>query len=388
MGGGGSPKYPPPSEEELALQRSQNQLLQQQMAMIQAGQQEQNLIAPYLYQQMGLKPTYDASGKMTGFEELPGFAEQQQQARDIQGLTLDFSKQQLDYSKQQLGIQKEQGTRFAEQQRIQELLNPFTYEAMGVTPKYDEAGKIIGFDKAPITPEQERAKQLTQLEQERAIAALKGELPIDPTTTRELGQQEQTLRATLAKQLGPGWETSTSGREAMERFGQTKAGVLAGAQRGELTLAEQLGSAREASGFARDAYRQALLRGNPLQAPQAGQAYGVNPGSAAASWMDAQKSGLGQLAGRQFAAASQLGGAYSGTAQNLNTLGQWRGQQFQSNVAKSQQEAQEQQTYGAAAGAVASVAAAAALISTRRAKKDITPTTGARSLRLILEGAS
>jgi hypothetical protein len=376
MGGGKAPKYPGPTAEELALQSTQNQLLQQQMAMIQSGQQEQNLIAPYLYQQMGLKPTYDPSGKLVGFEELPGFAEQQQQARDLQGL-------QMDWAKQQLGLQGEQAKSAQEQNRIQQLLNPFTYEAMGITPKYDETGKIIGFEKQADTPEELQAKEIQRLMGERSLAALKGELPIDPTTTRELGQQEQTLRATMEKQLGPGWETSTAGREALERFGQTKAGILASAQRGELTLAEQLGAGRESTRFAEQAWQQGQLRGNPLQNP----ALFGSGGPAVSDWMAQTRAGMGALAGRNFQSAAQLGSAYGGIAQNLNTLGQWRGQSFQSQVAKSQQQAQEQQTYGAAAGAVAAVAASAALISTRRAKKDISPVTGARSLRLILESA-
>ena len=359
MSGGKSPKYPAPTAEELALQRTQNELLQTQMEMIRSGQLEQNMVAPYLYKQMGLIPSYDASGKLTGFTNDPEFEKQQT-------LTREFQRQQME-------LFGEQTEAMREQQRLQNLLNPFTYEAMGLKPITDAEGKITGFEKRALTEDETRRSEIEKLQNERAIAALKGELPIDPTTTRELGKQETNLRDTLRRQLGAGWETSTAGQEALQRFGETKAGVLSAAQRGELTLAEQLGQAREATSTQRDMWRQSQMRGSPLPQPN-------YQGDFASS----QFQGLNALSGRNFQRAGELASVYGGVNQNLQTLGNWRGQQFQSDVMKQQQKAQEQQQWGAAGGAVAAVAAAAAIISTRRAKKDISPSTGAQSLRDIL----
>lgn len=111
------------------------------------------------------------------------------------------------------------------------------------------------------TPERERDKEIRGLMQERSLAALKGELPVDPALERSLKEQETELRNRLVQQFGPGYETSSAGIETLGEFYRTSEGLREGARTGQLTLAEQLGLTREQQemfrrGTAQDVFRQ------------------------------------------------------------------------------------------------------------------------------------
>ena len=134
-----------------------------------------------------------------------------------------------------------------EQVRREDLLAPLLYESIGLTPQYDEEGRVISFAKA----EDPLAAQREEIEAgflERTLAAQRGELPIDPALRGRVEQEELTLREMLAKQIGPGYELSTPGSERLSDFFRAREELYSGASRGELALSEQFGLAREMSG--------------------------------------------------------------------------------------------------------------------------------------------
>ena len=92
---------------------------------------------------------------------------------------------------------------------------------------------------------------------ERTQAALSGQLPVNPALLSDLAENERTLRETLRRQLGPGFETSSPGIESLGEFGQRRSELLESARRGDLSLAEQLGISRQQ---ANDLQLQNLLR--------------------------------------------------------------------------------------------------------------------------------
>lgn len=193
MGGGGTTvRAPQPSPEERALQRQQTELLKQQTTILQANLEQQNLLSPFLYKSVGLEPIYGDNGKITGYRELPATPEEAAQKQ----LTQQFLERSL------ASLQREEAA-------------------------------------APQNAE------IEGLLRQRSLAALKGELPVDPTVINQLNDTEQNLRAQLFKQLGPGYETSTPGIQALAEFQKRKAEVIAGANRADLTLGEQLGMARQ-----------------------------------------------------------------------------------------------------------------------------------------------
>ena len=158
----------------------------------------------------------------------------------------------------QTRLLEQQASAFTEQQRIQNLLSPFIFESTGVKPIFDpnDPSRIISFE--PITDELKPLR--SQIEKgflERTQAALSGQLPVNPALLSDLAENESTLRETLRRQLGPGFETSSPGIESLGEFGQRRSDLLESARRGDLTLAEQLGISRQQ---ANDLQLQNLLR--------------------------------------------------------------------------------------------------------------------------------
>jgi hypothetical protein len=130
------------------------------------------------------------------------------------------------------------------QQRQQAILVPFLAEQEGFDVEVDEQGNITSISKT-TDPMALKKKEIEERLADRSLAALKGELPVDPALEETLGLQERELRERLSSTLGPGYETSTPGIESLASFNRTAEILRSGARRDELTLAEQLGITRE-----------------------------------------------------------------------------------------------------------------------------------------------
>lgn len=141
------------------------------------------------------------------------------------------------------------------QYRETRLLSDLSYKSAGLKVTRDPTtGEVTGVTEMSdeeLTPEQRRQKEIQRLQEERSLAALKGELPVDPALTRDLGQQELTLNDALRKQLGEGYATSSPGMEALQRFNESKGIILDQARRGDMTTAEALSLTR--AGFNQNA---------------------------------------------------------------------------------------------------------------------------------------
>lgn len=164
----GGPKLPPPSATEVALQGEQLQLTRLQREQTERMLRMQNLLEPYIFREMGLRPQY-ADGQLTGFEEIP---------------------------------------------------------RSEVDPLYDQR------------------QEIDRLLVERSLAGLRGELPVSPGLLTDLSRQEETLRETLRRGLGEGYELSTPGARRLEEFNLRRNQLLEEARRGDITLGEQLEAAR------------------------------------------------------------------------------------------------------------------------------------------------
>jgi len=165
-----------------------------------------------------------------------------------------------------LGLQRQ----IIEQQRAQNaILLPFLAQQEGFDVTTDANGNITSItQRAEETARRQQTAEIERLFGERSLAALKGELPVDPALEKDLGVQEQELRNQLTAQFGPGYETSTPGIQALEEFRRTAEILRSGARTGQLTLAEQLGITREQQNqFSRqssqDVLRQSSI-GDPL----------------------------------------------------------------------------------------------------------------------------
>ena len=430
--GGDSPKYPGPTAEETTLQRDQTELLKLQQEILRRGVAEQQAISPYLYRQLGLTPQYDAAGRLTGFTEDPQFQQIMNLSRQYQLGQAEFAPEQLAATREQLaatrgllplqtdtlrsqlglqgeqyeaqrgllplqtdtlrsqfGLQQEQNEFARRQQQRQELMQPDSYREMGLREVRDAQGNVTGFEQLPDEL-RDQGREIQRLQQERSLAALRGELPQDPALLRDLQEREALTRESLRRQLGGGgYATSTAGSEALGRFEEARAMTLDAARRNDLTMAESLGLARQQGNLARDQYRTGLMgsvRPTPfLQQPSLSGALGgtgglaglgaLGGGGAGAGGGFAGLAALSGLPGQSSNLSGGFGDVFGGYNQIMGQLGQWRGNQFQANVSKSQQQQAENQMYGQIGGTVASTAAVVAAMaggSSRSLKRDIT----------------
>ena len=208
---------------------------------------------------------------------------------------------------EQTNLLRTQQSLLTEQKRQQDLLAPILFEEAGIRQVTDpETGEVTGFERID-DPNEALREEIETGFLERTRAAQRGELPVNPALLRDLKTGRETLRESLRKQLGPGFETSTPGIEALGRFGETETNVLESARRGDLTTAEALGLQRQGG-------NQQLI--------------------------DSLLGRTGGLAARDAPIAAGFGATAAGFSNPLNFLLQDRAQQNQANIASSQSRSQ------------------------------------------------
>jgi hypothetical protein len=79
-----------------------------------------------------------------------------------------------------------------------------------------------------------RAAKTSRAQGERLDKALAGNLPVDPALERQIGEDERTVRAKLAEQVGPGYETSTPGIQSLADFRQRAEELRSAARHDEI----------------------------------------------------------------------------------------------------------------------------------------------------------
>jgi hypothetical protein len=263
------------------------------------------------------------------------------------GPTIDFpqeSPQENQLRSEQVTLLRQQRDILSEQQRQQNLLAPIMFGAAGVTPVFGEnpndpndKNYIVGFNET-TDPLKGRQDEVASRLIDRQLAALKGELPDNPALLRDLATQERTLNETLRKELGSGYATGTAGGNRLDAFNESRNVILEGGRRGDLSLAEQLGLAREQANQSRT---DALL---------------------------ARTGGVNTMG---LPTAQGFGQAASGYTAPLQQLVQIRQGRMQGNIARAQmQQAETAMWLGFASDTIGAVAGAAAA-SSGRLKKNI-----------------
>ncbi len=157
----------------------------------------------------------------------------------------------------EVALQQEQITQLrlanenaARLERQQQLLQPILLQELGFESELDpETGEIIGFKERKQSEDEIALDEIERLSSERALAALKGELPTDPALLRDLEGRRETLNEELRRDFGSlsAGRSSTPGIERIREFDEFEAQTLDQARRGDLTLATNLALQTRAS---------------------------------------------------------------------------------------------------------------------------------------------
>jgi len=272
MGGPPTINTPSPSKEERLLQKEQVELLRLSKDTLLKQQKDFKLFMPIFAKQMGLQLGIDKGGTLRWIKELPETIKQRELQEQIQEQTL----QDLLKTPEERAEYKE----FEAQQR----------ELFGLQLQ-EQKDRMTG-------PDADRRNAIERLLQQRTLKALRGELEVDPALERNIKEQGTTLRDRLRQQLGSGYETSTPGMEALQRFDESANVLRSEARRGELTLSEQLSAARTGTDLALGSFGSSL---------QQSRIPGIDPFSAGGFAFGAGQGGLAQQQQVQNLIASPLG---------------------------------------------------------------------------------
>jgi hypothetical protein len=151
------------------------------------------------------------------------------------------SAEERELQRTQTELLRQQQALLQEQLRRQDLLAPLLFQRSGITPLYDDSGRLIGFQAAPPDPQEQLLRQLSEESLRRALAAQRGELPVPSTIERALQRQEMTLREQLLRALGPGYEQTSAGIEALQKFRESAEAQREAFRHGEMKLAQAMG---------------------------------------------------------------------------------------------------------------------------------------------------
>lgn len=205
-----------------------------------------------------------------------------------------------------------------------DLMKPFLLQSLGLVQEGTGYRRMTDEERiAQMSPTEKSNYDILQLQQQRQLAALQGNLPVSPALEQDIAKQEATMNESLSRQLGSGWATTTSGIQAKSQFDQRAEALREAARRDEMTTGEGLMLSQEgymtgsnqAQQQAYTGYGQRLF---PLIQGygQAQQPYQYNRGlEMQANQLNAQSnsSALGGL-GSLFGSAASAYGSYAGLA--------------------------------------------------------------------------
>lgn len=370
MGGSGSPDVPKPSREERELIAAQTNLLRQAQAQTEEGLRQQNLLNPLLFEQFGIRPTvfegdtapdFGATTQPVNIGEgiftrgpqtigaavggggaAPGAAGSNAPFMPFENVTfLDPEHERVFAAAERAGLQLQSmggPLRFVQSGgggpvQIPGMVgNEIQFAEQGTfTPGAPlpvatgagdgpSIGDIVGFEEIPDTPEELLRQDLERGFLERTQAALSGDLPVDPALERSIADREAQLRQRLFQQLGPGFETSSPGMEALSRFRRDVEQLRGSARRADLTTSAGLS----------EAFTTGRERSRALDV-----------------------AGIQDILGASMGGARQLGTVAQAFQSPIGALAGQRNLEFQGNVAGAQAAAQQEQSIGQLLGMLA-----------------------------------
>lgn len=141
----------------------------------------------------------------------------------------ELSQKQMSILEEQLGWSREAIDTARAQAKSGQVAQNELYRQAGLKPTYDEGGVLTGLDPMSedelignMNPLQQQQYQIAKQTSQKQLDALAGKVDMDPALQESLKEQEQQLRAVLEQKLGPNYEKSTPGIQALSKFSEAK----------------------------------------------------------------------------------------------------------------------------------------------------------------------
>ena len=139
-------------------------------------------------------------------------------------------------TEQELALQQMQLDLLTQQGEEAELMRPYILQSMGLK---DVGGELVQMSEeeyiAGLSELEQGQYDITKQQQERLAMAYAGELPVSPSLEKSLGQQETQLSEALSQRLGPDWQTTTAGQQAMGELKERSELLREETRRGEIS---------------------------------------------------------------------------------------------------------------------------------------------------------
>ncbi|OGN42153.1 MAG: hypothetical protein A2093_07600 [Caulobacterales bacterium GWE1_67_11] len=143
----------------------------------------------------------------------------------------------------------------ARRAQLEKLTLPVLLESAGQKPIFDEAGNLVSLEALPKSELELLQEQFALESTQEALKGIRGEVPVGDPFERRIAQDRTALREQLRRQLGPGFETSSPGIEALSQFealaNEARENIRFGRLSQSAALAE-VGSERLNQGLLRD----------------------------------------------------------------------------------------------------------------------------------------
>lgn len=324
MGGKGTTvEAPVPTEQEVELQKMQ-------LAELQKSNEFQELLMPYMMDEMGYRYEVDVDTGEKSITKIP-FEERVSHLSPAEQKQYQMQEQLLNQELISFGLNPETGARMTDDERF-----------------------------ALMTPQQRSLAELNQEYAERQLKGLRGELEVSPGLERDIKEKRGLLQEDISRRLGPDWRKSTAGIQSMQAFEESADITKEQARQGMLQAGE---------GMRTSAYGD-LFKGRALSGDQYAQTQALLQGGQG-----------GRVGGLQMLSGPNQG-YLSGISSAMQPYQQQRGLEF----GASQQTAANKAGARAGLMQLAGTAGMAFALSSKDAKENIEPFDGKKALNMVKKG--
>lgn len=265
-GGLGETAPPAPGLRERLFSRGTESILNEERSVLEDAAAQGKFLEPELYRALGLEPIYDTeegpditgmSAALSGRQEQLGalrseFAAATNRKREL-GLALRRAPAGPAGREERLAIKTEQKQLNAVLRATPRQNKALQREIANLGDQLGQAQavgrRVVGFRRLdgvadPTGSAGGAFGSALDAYNEHLAAALSGAEPLDPTLKREFDERERGLRERLRRNMGPDYETSSAGIEALRNFDREKAEAFAQYNTERIDTFSKLGESR------------------------------------------------------------------------------------------------------------------------------------------------